>query len=556
MNILGMTHPISWNSAACTIIDGCLVAMAEEERFNKIKHSPNIPPVNAIKYCLAASGLMLEKIDFIAVGFNSAYQLVLEDLQSELSIDNNDQGSLSGQFSELLDKADPWIKRIKALEEKLPLIDEVSEKFVFVNHHLAHASSAFFPSGFTQANIISLDGSGGREAGILAFGHDRKIDILKKIPDENSWGNAYEVITEILGFQRHSGEGKTMGLAAYGLRDKRGLPFVIIDDDGIPLIDPIALEEFRDENQPRQKGEKITDYHRNLAATMQYEFERAILCMAEWISNQTGISSFCLAGGGALNCSANGILLSQDFVKDVFVQPVANDAGTALGAALFVDSQENSKKSNWVMDHVYWGPEYSDNEILHALEKFSDITFHKSIDICKETALLLASGKIVGWFQGRLEVGPRALGNRSILANPSDATMKDKVNILKGREMWRPLAPSILYDEVKAYLSPPRKSPFMTVSFDINKTNLDKIISSVHVDNTCRPQTVDKYQNNRFWNLINEFKLLTDIPVLLNTSFNLDGQPIVNTPNDAIQTYLRSRLDFLCIGSYVVSRKT
>lgn len=539
MIILGLTHPISWNNAACILVDGQLVAAAEEERFNRIKHAPRMPAELAMEYCLEQANVTLEQVDYVAIGFDSALRTALGNLSV--------QEPLGG-----LNQAAQWLRDGSRYERQLPLSGYDRKRVVFVNHHRAHAASTFFASGFDEANILSLDGSGGSESGILGVGRGTEIEVLKTVSNRESWGLMYELITEVLGFRRHSGEGKTMGLAAYGQPDPDGLPFVDWSGD-IPVIDPKKRKAFVDSLKPRHKANPITAEQQTLAATLQDTLERASQRMVKWLYQQTGIRKLCLAGGTALNCSMNGRLAHLPWVDGIFIQPAAHDAGTALGAALAVYTEKTEHRPDWHMEHAYWGPEYGNEAIDRALRGFTGIRFHLSEDICAETAKLLAQGLIVGWFQGRLEVGPRALGNRSILADPSRPEMKDLINNrVKHREPWRPFAPSILEEEIDRYVNPPMLSPYMILAFDTIPSSQPELASAIHVDGTCRPQTVSRTTNPRYWALIKRFEEITSIPAVLNTSFNVDSQPIVNTPHQAIDTFLNCGLDVLAIGDYLV----
>lgn len=543
MIIVGLTHPISWNGAACILVDGKLVAMVEEERLNRVKHAPRMPAKLAMEYCLKEAGVTLDKVDYVAVGFDSAMQAAWSSLRGDDTL-------LSS-----LNQAASWLRDGMIYERKLPLDGVNREKVIFVNHHLSHAASTFYASGFLSANILSLDGSGGSESGILGVGEERSIKVLKTVPNRGSWGLMYESITDKLGFRRHSGEGKVMGLAAYGTPDPKGLPFVNWDNE-IPVIDIVKRKAFINSLPQRAREEPITQFHKDLAATMQDTLERAGARMSQWLFEQTGIRRLCLAGGTALNCSMNGKLAQLPWVDEIFIQPAAYDAGTALGAALQVYTEKMGQRPAWRMDHAYWGPEYTNDEIQTALNAFTDITYERVNDIFTDAATQLAAGKIVGWFQGRSEVGPRALGNRSILANPSRTEMKDRVNMqVKHREPWRPFAPSILEEEVEKYTGLQIKSPFMILAFDTQEDKRKEIISATHVDGTCRPQSVSKATNPRYWQLIKRFSELTGIPALLNTSFNVDSQPIVNNPQEAIDTFLNCGMEVLAIGDFIVYKR-
>ncbi len=539
MIILGVTHPISWNNAACLLIDGQLVAMVEEERLNRIKHAPRMAPQLAIEYCLTHANITPDQVDYVAVGFDSAVRAALGNIRpTEL---------LSG-----LNQAAQWLREGMIYERQLSLDQFKQDRIIFVNHHRSHAASTFFASGFTEANILSLDGSGGSESGILGVGRDTEIEILKTVSNRGSWGLIYEEITEKLGFRRHSGEGKVMGLAAYGEPDPNGLPFVDWDGD-IPVITVSERKRFMKALNHRHKDEPLTQTHKDLAATLQYTLEQAGQRMVEWLHQQTGFRRLCLAGGTALNCSMNGKLAQLPWVDEIFIQPASHDAGTALGAALMLHTEQTGQRSDWRMEHAYWGPAYNNEAIETALSTFSQIGYRRSDDICAETAEFLQTGAIVGWFQGRLEVGPRALGGRSILANPSLPQMKDLINNrVKHREPWRPFAPSVLEEAVGRYITPPQPSPYMILAFEANPETRTELVSATHIDGTCRPQTVSRKTHPRYWKLIKQFEARTGIPAVLNTSFNVDGQPIVNTPTEAIDTFLRCDMDNLAIGDFIV----
>ncbi len=542
MIVLGLTHPISWNNAACVLVDGRLVAMVEEERLNRIKHAPRMAPKLAMDYCLRQAGVPLAQVDYVAVGFDSAVRAAFGNLRSDDLLYGLNQAAL-------------WLREGATYERQLPLDGYERDRVSFVNHHRAHAASAFFASGFPEANILSLDGSGGSESGILGVGRGTEIQVLKTVSNRGSWGLMYEQITEKLGFRRHSGEGKVMGLAAYGVHDPKGLPFVNWAGD-IPVIDAARRKAFVASLKARKREDPISDEHRHLAATLQFTLEQAAQRMSQWLHQQTGLRRLCLAGGTALNCSMNGMLARLPWLDEIYIQPAAYDAGTALGAALQVYVEKSGQRPNWCMEHAYWGPEFTNDEIEGTLKAFRDLRYHRSDDICIETAQLLAEGKIVGWFQGRSEVGPRALGNRSILADPSRPEMKDRVNNqVKHREPWRPFAPSVLEESIGRYVTPSRPSPFMILAFDTQRAVRDEIISATHVDGTCRPQTVSRATNPRFWQLIKRFEEQTGIPAVLNTSFNVDSQPIVNAPAEAIDTFLNCGIDVLSIGDFLVWKR-
>jgi carbamoyltransferase len=543
MIIVGLTHPISRNNAACLLIDGQLVAMAEEERFSRVKHAPRVFPQKAIEFCLDFAGITYDQVDYFAISHDQPWSSLRNIRITEPIV------GIKWAIKQFRD--------LKRSEEKLSPLYQITpdrKKIVYVRHHMAHAASAYFASGFDSAIIMSLDGSGDSESGLLAIGQGKEISVLKIISNSESWGKAYEFVTEALGFRYNSEEGKTMGLAPYGKPDINIFPFIEWKKE-IPTINYKKRTEYFKNLTPRAPGDPILGTHKNLAASIQDAIEKAAIQMAEYMHRKTGVRKICLAGGAALNCSMNGKLASLPWLDGIFIQPAAHDAGSALGAALYVYEKNVTQRSPWIMNHAYWGPEFSNQDILCTLKNFEGrVLFRYCENICSLTAKKLADGNIIGWFQGRSEVGPRALGNRSILGDPSRTEMKDLINLkVKNREVWRPFAPAILEEDMARYFDFYRKSPYMILAFDTNDKK-NEITSAVHVDGTARPQSVSKETNPKFWQLINSFKEITGIPALLNTSFNVAKQPIVNTPLEAIETFISCGMDGLAIGDYWVQR--
>lgn len=524
--ILGVTHPISYNNGAYLLVDGKLVAMVEEERFNRFKHSPRVAAKRSIQYCLDHAKIDLEDADFYAVGWDYATSRYPSFNLRRYAVN-------------------------KHLMNQLPF-NRRSKKIRYVNHHVAHALSAYYLSGFQESNIISLDASGGGESGILAIGRADDVEIVKVISNDSSWGTLYSNITTLLGFQAHSHEGKTMGLAPYGTPDPEAFDFIRWDNE-IPEIDRPGMKRFVGSMEPRKKGEPLNQKHKDLAASAQYALERAGIQMSEYLYRRSGIRNLCLAGGCALNCSMNGKLVRLPDVDHVFIQPAAHDVGTALGAAVQVHREITGSRPKIRFNHALWGPEYSNHEIEEILKRSHLSTYKRSPELCKEVAELLIHGKIVGWFQGRMEVGPRALGARSILADPRTIEIKDILNKnVKGREPWRPFAPSFLAEDFGEYVENPYASPFMIIAFQGKDGIVQNIQGATHVDRTVRAQTVERRIQPKYWEVINEFKKLAGVPAVLNTSFNVAGQPIVCTPFDALSTFFACGLDYLAIGDFLV----
>ncbi len=439
---LGVTSPVSANQAAALVKDGKLLAAVEEERFNRVKHSVGFDtPIESIRYCLNYAGISLNEVDKISVGFGSPSDNLKYELRYFLK-----------RPTQAL-----YLNRIRWFSDtvnKNKFLKENKRKVKFYNHHLSHASSAFHVSGFSKANILTIDGKGETQSTVLSVGKENaEIKVLKSYELLNSLGHLYAVFTDYLGFKKGSHEGKVMGLASYGKpiydttdiikftkngysletmsRYLSGLTGLakLYNDRELKTVDRVLIKKF---GPKRNKEDKILQRHANIAATIQNIYEKALLKVAEDLHDMTGLKTFGLAGGCALNCVGNGVLLEQDYVNDIYVQPASNDAGAAIGAAFL----GYGRKTNFVMDHAYWGPEYDNDEIKKALDK-AKLKYDYYKDIESKTAELVAKKKIVGWFQGRVEIGPRALGNRSIVCDPRELAMKDKVNIqVKHRECY------------------------------------------------------------------------------------------------------------------------
>ncbi len=557
MIVLGITDPIGDDNAAAILVDGQLVGMVEEERLSRIKHAPKTAPLRAIAWCLAEAGCTLDDVDVIAIGHDAPAKVFR---QASASIIGNELRRRPA-WRTVREEARSYRMHkyfVSELERglRLSVTGRDKSRVMWVRHHLAHAASAFYLSEFESANVISLDGTGGQDSGLVAVGRGTQIDVVKWVDRETSWGSLYEEYTGRLGFRMHSDEGKVMGLAAYGDPGGEIFPFVKLDgDDGFPSYCKRDLDAALREVRLRKRDEDpINGYHEHVAARLQYTLEQVMSRMTEVMYERTGLTDFCLAGGTALNCSSNGKLVGLPHVERLFVQPAAGDSGTALGAAVHAYVQHTGRRPDTTFDHAYWGPEYSNDEIRAVLD-LAKVDYRHVDDVSAETAALLAQDKIVGWFQGRMEIGPRALGARSILANPTTARMKDEVNNnVKFRESWRPFAPSILREANREYFGTDHPSPFMILAFEAEPGIEEKIPAALHVDRTGRPQTVERSTNPRYWGVIDEFRKLTGVPVVLNTSFNVDSEPIVCSPKNALATFAMSGLDALAIGDFIVEK--
>lgn len=574
MNILGL-YAIDFDPSACLLKDGKITAMAEEERFIRIKHATNYFPVNAIRFCLKQGGIELKDVDFIAIGWDvNAYLDKMPKFFSGLREkykDIIDEGSIKWQEN-ILKRFNPETYTnyiINKLKEMGYSRDEIP-KIEFFDHHYSHALSAYHCSGFKDAIVLTTDGHGQENCTVLWKVQNGKFEKIKAMLIPHSLGWYYAAFTAFLGFRVYDGEGKTMGLAPYGKPNKKFREYINkilrLTEDGYE-IDPSYIcygkksyekyytDKFVGAFGEKSDGKSFTEEHKDITFEAQEQLEKVGAHLVNIMIKKTGIKNLCLAGGVALNCKMNGYIWKETDLENIFIQPISGDDGSALGAAIASHLKNGGKIEDFEkLEHVFLGPGYSNEEIEELLKKFN-LNYKKTKDIEQETAKLLAEGKIVGWFQGRMEVGPRALGSRSILADPRKAEMKDLVNNrVKFRDSWRPFCPSLLYERASDYLIKPHESPFMILTFEIKDDKKNKVPAIVHVDGTARPQLVKKEVNFRYWKLIKEFENLTGEGVILNTSFNIKGEPIVCTPEEAINCFLKTGMDVLAIGDYLVKK--
>lgn len=542
MIILGITHPISINPGAALLVDGNLTGMAEEERFCRIKHAARRFPSSAIAYCLKEAEITLNDVDAVGIGFESPLKTMFENLFNHPLIYGIPLSACMA-FDNIMNTR----KIPSAIMEKKP---------IFLDHHICHANSAFYCSPFEEAAVMSMDGTGGGSSGLIGHACGPDLVVYHRINNMNSLGYLYTMVTKMLGLRPHSDESKVMGLASFGTPERNGLPFLRWEREH-PSIDVpkylIYLHRLYRRVTPNLPMDKIS---RDTAATLQKSLEDMVLHFLKYAIRRSGSKNLCMAGGVSLNCAMNGKLFQSGMVDNIFIQPASWDSGTALGAAIEVYKILTGQKPEVHFTHPYWGPEFSGDYIKKTLKAHGVSHYRRSTDVCAETARLLADNKVVGWFQGRLEIGPRALGNRSILGNPANPFMKNKINKqIKGREPWRPFAPSILEEHVHEYIDGNCRSPFMLMAFPLKPGKQKEIISASHVDNTVRVQTVSRKTNDKYWHLIREFQKLTGIPCLLNTSFNLADEPIVCTPEHALKTFYRCGMDCLVMEDYIIEKK-
>ncbi|MBO9571445.1 MAG: carbamoyltransferase [Chitinophagaceae bacterium] len=535
------------DSAACIVKDGNLLAAAEDERFTHVKHGKRpIPfstyeiPFHAIDYCLQVAGIHINDVDQFAYSFDPS-ALQSEEHPAFLEAVANARLHLRDGYPHHLQK--------RFIDADIP-----ENKWQFVNHHIAHAASAFHASPFKEAAVLTIDGRGERITTGFYYGKENQLEPIADVGLPNSLGLLYEKMTTHLGFLHSSDEYKVMALASYGkpvyadiFRD-----MIVLNNDGTYTI---QNDDFEKHFGPKRlKNDPFTEFHFNIAHSLQTVLEETVLKLVEWLYDKTQSENLCMAGGVALNCVMNARIRDKSSFKNIWVQPAAGDAGTALGAALWIDAQR--RKSNdrpFTMNHAYWGPEYSNEEIEKFL-KWTKTKYRKLNDVAKETASILAEDKIIGWFQGRMEFGPRALGSRSILASPIHASMQARLNEVKDREDFRPVAPVVMEEYANEWFCGADYSPFMLFIYDVKPEKADKIPAVRHVDGTARIQTINEKQHPAYYNLLKEFNKLTGVPVLVNTSFNTLGKPIVCTPRDAIECFWGSPFDALVIGSFLIEK--
>ena len=569
------------DSAATLVIDGRLVAAAEEERFTRIKHAKRpVPftawelPFNAIDYCLQEAGIHLRDVDHVAYSYDPA----------RFDTGGNTDGAAGLPVTPAdyarADGRSPWDALFACYIRNAPrqLVDGAPHHlrkrfagvrydgphvFHFVAHHLCHQASAFLAAPFDSCAVMTIDGRG--ESATTAYGRwrDGRYETLGEVHMPHSLGMLYEKITGHLGFLHSSDEYKVMALAALGAPRRVGAFLELIDvrDNGafsIAEFDPAVVF-----GPARERGRPMEQHHFDLAASLQQALERTMLRLTGWLRECSGESRLALAGGVALNCVMNSKLRDAGLFDQVWVQPAAGDAGTALGAALWIDRRERDRgprrlvESAWSMEHAYWGPGFTDEDIEAQL-RWAKVRYRRLDDVAGETARLLEDDKIIGWFQGRMEFGPRALGARSILASPTSPTMQARLNELKDREDFRPVAPAVPLEELGEWFTPADANdgaaPFMLFLYDVKPSRAARIPAVCHADLTARVQTVARHTNPRYYDTLKAFQSRTGVPILVNTSFNVRGEPVVCSPKDALNAFISTPLDALVIGCFLVEK--
>jgi carbamoyltransferase len=577
MNILGI-NAYHGNASAAMVCDGRLVAAVEEERFNRVKYAAGFP-AQAIRYCLEAAGLKLGEVDHVAVARNPWARLGTKLLYAMR------MPSFARERVKVMAKFAGVREALARVFDADP--DGIRAEFHRIEHHQAHLASAFFVSPFERAAALSADGLGDFASTMWAAGEGNRIKIYGAVAFPHSLGLYYTAVTQYLGFLKYGDEYKVMGLAAYGqpefleafreIAQSNGRAFRLgldyfthhrtgpemswAEGDKTPVLGRMYSDKMPERLGPaRAPEEPLGARHRNLAASLQARLEELYLTMLRALRLQSGAKSVCLAGGVAFNCVANGKIFDETPFEQVYVQPAAGDAGLALGAAYYVWHQKLRHPRRFVMDHAYWGPEYSRERTHAAIETSGIVNSGYSVrelpeeELARAAAGIVAEGKILGWFQGRAEWGPRALGNRSIVADPRRAEMKEALNRrIKHREIFRPFAPSILAESTGEWFEKSHPSPFMTLAYPVRAEKRALIPAPTHVDGTGRLQTVTRDANPRYWRLIREFGNRTGVPVVLNTSFN-DNEPIVCRPEEALDCFLRTQMDALVLGDFLITK--
>jgi carbamoyltransferase len=591
MHILGISCYYH-DSAAALLVDGMVIAAAEEERFSRKKHDSGFP-AQAIDFCLRSAGITPQDLDYVAFYEKPLLKFERILMTHLAAFPRSWRVFGEAMIAWLGDKM--WVK--SHIQEQL---DIPADKILFVDHHMSHAASAFFASPFTEAAILTIDGVGewttaakGKAAGYWDDGEENQLVLMEEQRFPHSLGLLYSAFTAFLGFRVNNGEYKVMGMSPYGDPnhvDKVEKVFKVFDDGSIwtnmdyfsyhyshtetfnqkfidlfgqPRVhsDDFFTAKTNPELNPNDTQVKQNQYYADIAASIQHVTEETLLKMLNMLHKETGLENVCMAGGVALNSKANGRLLRESPFKQIFIQPAAGDSGGALGAALFVEHILLKKPRRFVQEHCYWGAEYNEDDIEEAV-RASGFPYEIEYDetkLTEKTVDDILAGKVISWFQGRFEWGPRALGNRSIIADPRDANMKDIVNTkIKFREPFRPFAPVIIEEAVEEYFElESAKTNYLSrfmLTVALFKEGPGRNVPAVNHLGTGRLQSIRREWNPRYYDLVNNFGQATGVPVLINTSFNLRGEPIVNTPANAIKTFGNSGIDTLVLENYIVRK--
>lgn len=559
MNILGISAYYH-DSSACVVCDGSLIAAVQEERFTRVKNCSDFP-IQAINYCIQKAGISFGQIDMVAfyeqpyIKFNR----VVHDYIAKFP----------RSYASFMRNMPLWLQDRLILPLVLRKELAYTGRIVFVPHHYSHAASSFFVSPFEEAAIVTADGVGEFATASVGVGNGNHISMNQQINYPHSLGLLYSAFTSYLGFKANSGEGTTMALASFGKPEYLDAfkQFIDIAHDGSFIVNTSYFPYNTSKRmysrkltallgEPRKPGTEYEERHKNIAATLQYVVEDTLLKMARHACSSAQSRNLCVAGGVFLNCVANQKILDLPEIDNIFIQPGAGDAGGSVGAAFFAWNRLLQKPRSFVMDHAYWGPDFTDKEIKAAISRNNlEYTVMQTDDLLRHTAAKISEANTVGWFQGRLEFGPRALGNRSILADARKPEMVDVLNHrIKHREWFRPFAPLVKEENANEYFDMKNMSPFMLLAPQVRDDKKQVIPAVTHIDGTARVQTVSQKTNPLLWQLLDVFEQQTGVPVIINTSFNLKGEPIVCTPDEAINDYLKSEMDCLVLGNYFLEK--
>jgi carbamoyltransferase len=572
--ILGL-NAFHGDAAAALVIDGVLMNAVEEERLNRVKHCAGFPEL-AARWCLEDAGLDPRELDHIAIGRDPRANIGAKVIRTILT--RPSPRYVMERFRNATKVRDVKTQLAEAFGVSP---DELRADVHNVEHHLAHAASAFFVSPFDDAAVLTLDGFGDFASSMLCHGRDNTLQVLDRVLFPHSLGIFYTAVTQWLGFPKYGDEGKVMGLAPYGDPEPfldRMRQLVKLDGDGFeleldyfvhhkegvdmtwdeqtPTIGRLFSDRMEDAFGPaREPRSELTQTHRDVAAALQRMLEEAYLHLVRAAHRRTGSKNLCLAGGVALNAVANGRIRPETEFEGVYVQPAAGDSGIAVGAAYYVWNQELGQPRSFVMEHAYTGPQFDEAEADAAIRAAGFAPERLDDDaLFPYVAERIAEGDVVGWFQGRMEFGPRALGNRSIVTDPRRHDMKDILNArIKHREPFRPFAPSLLAESAGEWFEQDYTSPFMVLVYKTREDKRDKIPAVNHIDDTGRLQTVEERVSPRYYRLIKAFGDKTGVPIVLNTSFN-ENEPIVMTPEHAVETFAKTKMDLLVLGNLVVRR--
>jgi carbamoyltransferase len=552
--ILGL-NCFSHDTAAALVVDGQLLALGEEERFNRETHTKAFPD-RAVEFALHRAGMSMSQVDVVAVAQRPWLDLARGEADALARLAPRRAAAQAYTDARLLARERAFRRRWN-----------FTGRLMRVGHHEAHAAATFFASPFDTAAVLTVDRGGDFLSTTLAVGQGNRIEALAKVRNPHSLGELYSAVTSFLGFRANSDEGKVMGLAPYGSDRLAGEfgKFVELSTDGVFRIDlswfgwqrergPVGRRFVQAYGAPRVPESELTDRDKDIAYAIQHLLEETAVHIGRGLQRRSGSVNLCLSGGVALNSVMNQRLLDDAGFTDVFIQPAASDAGNALGAALWVFHQVLGQPRSWSMEHAYWGAEHSDADYVRALDH-AGLGYRRVADPAATAAAAVAEGRVVGWFQGRAEVGPRALGARSILADPRRAEMRDVVNHrVKRREWFRPFAPSVLHEHGPEYFDGYHLTPFMLLVQPVRPDKRDLVPAITHVDGTARPQSVLAQISPLYHRMISEFHRITGVPLVLNTSFNLRGEPIVHTPAQAIADFSRSAMDVLVLGDFVAEK--